>query len=456
MADQQQVEQVPADRPSGTSSSALRFSLWNLIVVLAMTAVLVRAATATGMSPVFWKWTGFMLILSWAFVGLLGSRKVRSTVPAVLLGVLLLLGVLQSDLPVGPGVVFAGLLLASSVIVLVRDITRRSTLVRICLGSGAATLVLGMLVSLPAVYRIYRLRSTYPVVSMTERLDYERKLDREKLPVVRPTNRFTRGQFTQQQLEWQLRWTDYYDRSAALSELWSSEALASASLEGFLLRTPVVDFEHLPTPPLQNIAVSDVDAKSSSAGANSWSLAHNAVSPQGSPWHALHWGCLVDFVDPLGYGIHLGDRIASPRKSHRVIGFVEHAFHYHPLWTARTRWELMPYELVRLELISMLRFDQPRAYQLEHLPRMDQLRLPDVRHRPLDDFERQAVKRLKQGEWAVVQLSAGARHVRLLGAIPALPGCLECHQVPQGTLLGAFSYELRMKEGASGASPPAQ
>lgn len=31
----------------------------------------------------------------------------------------------------------------------------------------------------------------------------------------------------------------------------------------------------------------------------------------------------------------------------------------------------------------------------------------------------------------------------MLGAVRASNDCRQCHQVPRGTLLGAFSYELR-------------
>jgi len=74
------------------------------------------------------------------------------------------------------------------------------------------------------------------------------------------------------------------------------------------------------------------------------------------------------------------------------------------------------------------------------LPRMDLLRKAELR--PLDTFEASGVVRLRQGQTLVVS-EEGLFRLRLLGAIRATAGCVDCHGCERGELLGAFSYVLR-------------
>ncbi len=92
----------------------------------------------------------------------------------------------------------------------------------------------------------------------------------------------------------------------------------------------------------------------------------------------------------------------------------------------------------RIELVSLLKHKEPVAYVSAHLPRMDELRKAPTR--PLDGFEMTGLKSLRGGDTLVTDASVNRIH--LLGAVRASKQCLDCHQVPRGTLLGAFSYEL--------------
>jgi hypothetical protein len=92
----------------------------------------------------------------------------------------------------------------------------------------------------------------------------------------------------------------------------------------------------------------------------------------------------------------------------------------------------------RIELVSLLKHKEPVAYVSAHLPRMDELRKAPTR--PLDGFEMTGLKSLRDGETLVSD--ASVNRIYLLGAVRAATMCLDCHQVPRGTLLGAFSYEL--------------
>jgi hypothetical protein len=69
---------------------------------------------------------------------------------------------------------------------------------------------------------------------------------------------------------------------------------------------------------------------------------------------------------------------------------------------------------------------------------MDELR--DAPTRPLDDFERGAIDRLRSDEDLVID--DAPNRIRMVGSLRAGKDCLECHSVRRGELLGAFSYEL--------------
>jgi hypothetical protein len=121
----------------------------------------------------------------------------------------------------------------------------------------------------------------------------------------------------------------------------------------------------------------------------------------------------------------------------RAIGFETHAFSEIPALIG-DRAQAESWQLVRLELISLLKHADPVAYVSEELPRMDELK--DAPTRPLDSFEVASLPRLATEEDVVID---NAPHqIRMLGAIRAAKDCLQCHSVRRGKLLGAFSYEL--------------
>ncbi len=70
-----------------------------------------------------------------------------------------------------------------------------------------------------------------------------------------------------------------------------------------------------------------------------------------------------------------------------------------------------------------------------------------TRARAPDDFERDALARLRAGESVVISPDG----TRMLGAIRATERCSSCHVVETGDLLGAFSYSLSKRETAPSA-----
>ena len=142
----------------------------------------------------------------------------------------------------------------------------------------------------------------------------------------------------------------------------------------------------------------------------------------------LHSFARDRFLDPEQYG----DVISVDR----VAGFLPHAF----TWRFDVS-DFIPriWKTTRLELVSLLKQPTPRVYLSEHLPKMDEL--SSVKTRSLDAFETSALKRLQDGE--ELETSATQNRIVMLGAVRAGKTCLQCHGVARGTLLGAFSYELR-------------
>lgn len=100
------------------------------------------------------------------------------------------------------------------------------------------------------------------------------------------------------------------------------------------------------------------------------------------------------------------------------------------------------WQISRLDLVSLLKFDSPRVYLSEHLPRMEALRNAETR--PVDEFEERSLPQLHDGEDIVVDQQLNT--IRMMGAVRAAKQCLDCHSVRRGELLGAFSYLLDRKQ----------
>src|SRR5205807_1315917 len=101
----------------------------------------------------------------------------------------------------------------------------------------------------------------------------------------------------------------------------------------------------------------------------------------------IHRDRVANFLSPSRFGY------AKDRQ--HVAGFQSHQF-------SATHGKLhderpsMRYSLRRLELVSLLKHEKPGVYVTDKLPRMDLLQ--GVPIRPLDDFERENLRRLWQGD----------------------------------------------------------
>lgn len=138
----------------------------------------------------------------------------------------------------------------------------------------------------------------------------------------------------------------------------------------------------------------------------------------------LHDDGFLDFVNSAGFG-YVKDR-------RHVAGFQSHGFSKVP--GPADKWAV-----ARLELVGLLRHDEPVVYVSSKLPRMDELK--DSPTRPLDAFESESLAKLRGG--ADLYVGLGSESSRFVGAVRSTKQCVECHGGERGALLGAFSYRLR-------------
>ena len=142
---------------------------------------------------------------------------------------------------------------------------------------------------------------------------------------------------------------------------------------------------------------------------------------------SAHDDNILSFLNPSAFGYIL-DR-------EHVAGFRPHQFDSGP--SAPQHWQVK-----RLELVGLLKWDGPLVYLSPNLPRMDQL--SDVATRSLDGFENEALLKLRHGEDLILQETR--TQMRMLGSLRATKQCLGCHRVSRGDLLGAFSYQMSAEE----------
>ena len=142
-----------------------------------------------------------------------------------------------------------------------------------------------------------------------------------------------------------------------------------------------------------------------------------------------HFASSQDFLDANSFGITDDDRLTA--------GFVEHAFHYQPPGIEKDN---RLWKLTQLQLISLERFSEPRAYVLDQLPRMDKLTGDNTPTRKLNPFETGALEKLRAGQQVVVQNNDDS--IEMFGALRSRHWCMQCHSAKKNELLGAFTYRF--------------
>lgn len=161
-----------------------------------------------------------------------------------------------------------------------------------------------------------------------------------------------------------------------------------------------------------------------------------AISAPESAFQPWHHSNLISFVTPQSVGIvGWGDKSSDLSKT---VGFQEHAVRKYPETSIPTETGVRSLRIDSMLLVSILKHRPPAVYVSENLPNMKEL--ASVPTRQPNRFETDALEQLMSGEDLVIK--AEDSQIRMVGSIRAAFQCLECHQVPRGTLLGAFSYRL--------------
>ncbi len=294
-----------------------------------------------------------------------------------------------------------------------------------------------------------RLREQYPSESLAERLTYEKR------PVQRPAEA-SQGLPPNQiatpaepAIEWDLRvveerMEEHLEGKAGMRNfnlrLLHQQTLADfinspgfGVTRGIRVRTKYLELpevEPIPfAPPEASPELSGPTGETSPSGQSSSPGEVVVHVPPKDALQQMHRNGVIDFVNPEGFG-HIQDR-------EHVIGFQAHQFRTMPQ-LPDSGAEAQRWRVAGVELISILKHDEPVAYRSDHLPRMDELR--EAPTRPLNNFERQALADLRRGQ--DIEVGTTPDRIRLLGSIRAVKQCLSCHEVRRGQLLGAFSYTL--------------
>lgn len=152
----------------------------------------------------------------------------------------------------------------------------------------------------------------------------------------------------------------------------------------------------------------------------------------------LHWNSTGDFLQM--------SRIGYVRDREHVAGFQPHALSETPKFKRQPE---QSWHVTMVALVSLLKHAEPCVYETENLPNLKELSSLNAPTRPLDMFEADALRQLWTDRDVIID-DTTPNHIRMLGALRAAEGCRECHEVPQGTLLGAFTY--RLSPGASAAA----
>ena len=280
------------------------------------------------------------------------------------------------------------------------------------------------------------LREKYPITSLEPRLAFEHDTESGS---VRPISPVTFSRTVAKRLDEQddAQEFQYNSRARALRALHSATYQEFAFASGFgPARMPAIGMVRVDLTPAH-------DFKLPAPLSTDYPVAATKELQE------AHDKAVEDFISP--------ERMGYIKNRSEVVGFESHRF-----TSLNKRWQYGKgdaryWQVVRLELVGLLRHRQPCVYIAKTIPEME--KLASTPHRELNDFEKAALPQLQSQEDIVVEQQPD--RIQMLGALRAGKTCLECHHGDRGRLLGAFSYELTpLPAGAmhptlgSAANPP--
>jgi hypothetical protein len=301
------------------------------------------------------------------------------------------------------------------------------------------------------------LRKRFPIVSVADRLNYEDRRRQARERPLPPLTEASRNQLS----ELERRHSEDRNltvRAESLQLLHSNQIEKFMKAEGFGMSRmqemkPSPQFLEYPEPEAVPLAAVSADDFLERPVATVTLPEKGVLEEGGGAWtpsrenlHAFHLQDQQLFSGAWSLG-WVKDR-------DHVAGFVSHGFGFTPE-LMHPEFHIVPpapgdrgepreshparWKIGRLELVSLLKFDEPAVYVSENLPRMKEL--ANAKTRPLTDFERQALASLEGGEDVVC--AASTNDIYMVGAVRAVKQCTACHAAQRGELLGAFSYRLK-------------
>ncbi len=406
----------------------MQFSLRDLLILFVFAAIFAWCSAQVGAdNPVFW----FTVVVS-AIVSALYARAVHHQaygLAVVVLGVsfaVAVLGFVVIYLILGmfsASVILLNLVLLSLALVGFQHFkpqSLRPILVVVTSCAAIAFLLVSHDVS-SDVERMHDLRREYALISLNEQLAYEPATATVEPILVAAVK---------ENLKVDDMFVDDWGRTRTLELLHSRRYEQFVRSQGFgMWRMPMPSERNLKLDTLRDIAFTSPNESDQSSDLLRYQAKNLAKS---NPLSSIYHTSRLDFVDleTIGY-------VAERRT--RVAGFQSHAASMSPTSNLDEQTTIT---LNRLELVSLLKYPEPRVYVLDQLPRMDQLSAKNAPTRSLDEFEAASLSQLRTAEDLVIDESQTP--VRMLGSLRASSRCLDCHNVQRGELLGAFSYALTM------------
>ncbi len=407
----------------------MRISLKDLLAIVAFCAVVLTCATFVGFdNGVFWFAVIVSGVMSLIFSRLVSNPKRRSrgllaSVPVLILSLLFVSFALALN---------AVMLIAAGVYMARRPPPSARTIAQAVMLSMLGGLAVGMLIGLLETQSLMKARQNFPLVSVRERLAYE--------PRIPPSTSISNVALKFSVLK---RLDDFESESSWSLRDYQLKRIHDHAYEGFVRsfgfgvgRMMPPRFESIVRPDLRNIQINETEVHNFDWNRGDWKAFWR--SARSDAIDHLYTVSHDDFLDADTFG-------AMPDDKLQVAGFVPHALHYPPLASLE---DPHAWTIERLELVSLLKFDEPRVYVLDHLPRMDQLSGDTVPTRSLDKFETTSLEQLRTDEDLVIAHEGPA--YRMLGSLRTVTQCLNCHTAQRGELLGAFSYALRTMDASGG------
>jgi hypothetical protein len=345
--------------------------------------------------------SAFLVLIAGCLVGSRG-RYMEANIAVTLIGA------------VGCGLLASPLVMASAVLIVLTGLVCKACSARFGLYFGtilAVTVGFYLVIGISTASRVKKradLATRYPFESMRERLAYESNDKNVKLKLIPQTNLPKPGAPATKdgknpesdlfyKMEQRIDSDDFLKiRAYSLKEIHSDYVTQFMNASGFGVGRQMrpdesaIKIEEPQPIPLSGYDYTDKPAADSEVTASGQEEMKRTGSSELNEGRlgVLHREGLFDFVNPRGFG-YIENR-------DRVAGFQPHRFSTMPKLTAPLRWIIQD-----LELVSLLKHDEPVAYVSKNLPRMDELR--EAKTRPLDAFERDALEVLRRGEDLKVQ-----------------------------------------------------